>query len=47
MASSIDKAIAKLDQILLAATGKAPAPAAAAAAPAKPLPASNSMGELL
>jgi hypothetical protein len=44
MASSIDKAIAKLDQILLAATGTAPA--APAAAPAKLLPASNSTSEL-
>ncbi|WIA32753.1 hypothetical protein OEZ86_005938 [Tetradesmus obliquus] len=44
MASSIDKAIAKLDQILLAATGPAPAAAAAAPAPAKSLPTSNSTG---
>uniref|UniRef100_A0A383WHN4 tRNA-binding domain-containing protein n=1 Tax=Tetradesmus obliquus TaxID=3088 RepID=A0A383WHN4_TETOB len=43
MASSIDKAIAKLDQILLAAIGTAPA-APAAAAPTKSLPTSNSTG---
>lgn len=43
MASSIDKAIAKLDQILLAAIGTAPA-APAASAPTKSLPTSNSTG---